>query len=117
MIGVGDILAAVVDAYNVTAKAFCQEKSSSTLAARHIQDATLRCEMKKGANPLGELQSSRMKGVAKQDSGEVTLIQLRATLFERFGAGRIGLWCSVLSAHLTDQKTSTAYVRCVSVPC
>jgi hypothetical protein len=34
----------------------------------------LRCEMEEGANALGELQSSRMKGVTKQDFGEVTLI-------------------------------------------
>jgi hypothetical protein len=71
---VGDILAAVIDAYNMTAEAFCQEKSSSTLAARHIADMALRCEMEEGANALGELQSSRMKGVTKQDFGEVTLI-------------------------------------------
>src|SRR5258708_22699241 len=101
----------------MAAEALCQEKSSSTLAARHIEDMALRCEMEEGANALGELQSSRMKGVTKQDFGEVTLIQLRATLFQRFSAGRVGLWCPMLSAHLIDQRTSTAYVRCVSVPC
>jgi len=45
--------------------------------------------MKKGANALGKLQSSRMKGVAKQDSGEVTLIQVRATLFKRLSADEL----------------------------
>src|SRR5260370_14148982 len=99
------------------AEAFCQEKSSSTLAARHIEDMALRCEMEEGANALGELQSSRMKGVAKQDSRKVTFIEFRAALFERFVAGRIGLWRRMLSAHVIDQRTSTTHVRCVSLPC
>ena len=105
MIGVGDILTAVIDAYNMTAEAFCQEKSSSTLAARHIEDMALRSEMEEGANALGELQSSRMKGVAKQDFRKVTFIEFRAALFKRFVAGRIGLWSRTLSAHLIDQRT------------
>src|SRR5260370_10070068 len=50
--GVGDILTAVIDAYNMTAEAFCQENSSSTLAARHIEDMALPCDMEVGAHSL-----------------------------------------------------------------
>src|SRR5260370_9809379 len=75
----------------------------------------LRCEMEEGANALGELESSRMKGVAKQDFREVTLVQLRATLFQRFGAGRVGLR-PMLSAHVIDQRTSATHVRFFSLP-
>src|SRR5258708_2500015 len=85
-----NVLLAVIETDDLASETVCQKESARALAAGNIKDMAFWREMKQYAQSFGESQPSRMKRIAKQDSGEVTLIELRTTLLHVVSIGGIG---------------------------